>query len=53
VRKGAIDILPPPKKSYGLLDETERELEALVAANPRSQIAKSLWLDLRSKHQRP
>src|SRR5262249_32604534 len=37
----------------GLLDEAERELEALVAANPRSQIAKSLWLDLRSKHQRP
>jgi hypothetical protein len=37
----------------GLLDEAERELKALVAANPRSQIAKSLWLDLRSKRQRP
>src|SRR5262249_23914760 len=24
-----------------------------VAANPRSQIAKSLWLDLRSNHHRP
>jgi hypothetical protein len=36
----------------GLLDEAERELKALVAANPRSQIAKSLLLDLRSKHRR-
>src|SRR5262245_3848746 len=36
----------------GLLDEAERELKALVAANPRSQIAKSLLLDLRSKNRR-
>ena len=36
----------------GLLDEAERELKALVAANPRSQIAKNLLLDLRSKHRR-
>jgi hypothetical protein len=36
----------------GLLHEAERELKALVAANPRSQIAKSLLLDLRSKHRR-
>jgi len=37
----------------GLLDEAERELKALVAADPRSRIAKNLRLDLRSKHQRP
>lgn len=37
----------------GLLDDAERELKALVVANPQSPIAKSLWLDLRSKQRRP
>jgi hypothetical protein len=36
-----------------LLDDAERELKALVVANPQSPIAKSLWLDLRSKQRRP
>jgi len=37
----------------GLLDEAERELKALLVANPQSPIAKTLWLDLRSKQRRP
>jgi hypothetical protein len=37
----------------GLLDDAERELKALLVANPQSPIAKSLWLDLRSKQRRP
>jgi anti-sigma factor RsiW len=37
----------------GLLDDAERELKALAVANPQSPIAKSLWLDLRSKQRRP
>jgi anti-sigma factor RsiW len=37
----------------GLLDDAERELKALLIANPQSPIAKSLWLDLRSKQRRP
>jgi hypothetical protein len=37
----------------GLLDDAERELKALLVANPQSPIAKSLWLDLRSKQRQP
>jgi hypothetical protein len=37
----------------GLLDDAERELKALVVANPQSPIAKSLLQDLRSKKRRP
>jgi len=37
----------------GLLDDAERELKALVVANPQSPIAKSLLRDLRSKQGRP
>jgi len=37
----------------GLLDDAERELKALVVANPQSPIAKSLLRDLRSKRRRP
>lgn len=37
----------------GLLDDAERELKALVVANPQTPIAKSLLRDLRSKKRRP
>ncbi len=37
----------------GLLDDAERELKALVVANPQSPIAKNLLRDLRSKKRRP
>jgi anti-sigma factor RsiW len=37
----------------GLLDDAERELKALVEANPQSPVTKSLWRDLRSKQWRP
>ena len=36
----------------GLLDEAERELKALSAANPQSSIAKSLLRDLQSRQRR-
>ena len=36
-----------------LLGDAERELKALVVANPQSPIAKSLLRDLRSKKRRP
>jgi hypothetical protein len=37
---------------YGLIDEAERELEALVRANPESTVAKELLTKLRSLRRR-
>jgi predicted Zn-dependent protease len=36
----------------GLLDDAERELRALLAANPNSQIAKQLLQSVRAKRRR-
>src|SRR5262245_24142142 len=36
----------------GLLDEAEREIKALVAANPQSPVAKNLLRDLRARRRK-
>jgi len=66
LEQATIDELARAKKAYpgrrlalgllyaevGLLDEAEREMKALVAANPQSPIVKSLLRDVQSKQRR-